>query len=155
MPGRFVYGLWDGDVLFYIGKTVDAKHRFGRDYIEKHSNLHLRRRIREAGNNLRVSILVANPDDLDAAEQAAITRLMPQLTNVAHNRFKTKSGLFVEPNATNGAICVTCDAVITVKKSKYCRKCLGALLGKTPGNSKQELRELAKRAVADYSSREA
>jgi len=109
--------------------------------------------MREAGDRLRVQIIERRPTDLEAAEHAAIVKYCPEITNIQLNPFKTLSGLGINPGENSEtALCVRCDAPVTIRKSKYCRKCLGALLGMSGGQSKQQLRDLCEQIQIERKS---
>ena len=140
-----VYGLHDSTGLFYIGSTFNPKMRFFvQYYLKRQVNVHLLRRIRGAGPNLRVEILVENPPDLRRSEADMIAKLSPELCNIAANPYRLKSGFSVSMKAcapTEAAICAGCDGPLSGKNSKYCFTCVGKLTGKT-GSTKDELRKL-------------
>lgn len=48
--GSFVYGLYDRDGLFYIGKTTNAKRRFSR-YLDRMMNYQVKQRLSKGGDD--------------------------------------------------------------------------------------------------------
>lgn len=140
LRGRFVYAFRDDADIFYVGKTTNPGMRF-KDASKSYSkNIHLLKRLRESSGQVRVLVLDRGPENLEAAEEAAITKYASTLVNKVLNPFRADSGPGLL-SAYIAPLCVNCRIEIKVKKSKYCRKCLGALLGLTPGKSKQQLRD--------------
>lgn len=88
IKGPFVYGLSDGTGIFYVGKTIDADRRFYR--YARHAAPRLQMRLKEAGEDVRVSILRHNPPDLAASERHFIGLHASNLVNMqGSNRFLT------------------------------------------------------------------
>lgn len=145
LRGRFVYAYRDKEGIFYVGKTINPGRRFQDNSRSYHYNLHLLKRLRESGDDVRLLILERDPDNLEAAEEVAIVKYASTLLNKVLNPYRAESGVGLELiGIYPQPLCVHCRAKVSVKKSKYCRKCLGALLGKTSGQSKQQLRDLCK-----------
>lgn len=143
LKGKFIYGYKDLNGFFYIGKTTNPARRFYDNCQQSYNNIYLLKRLREAGDDARLVVIERDPPNLHLAEQAAIVKYAPQLTNIHMNPFRhPEVGVHYGGNTTK-PLCLHCEAEIAVKKSKYCYKCLGALLG-AKGQSKQELRELCK-----------
>jgi hypothetical protein len=107
-------------------------------------NNYLTRKYREAGDQLRVVVIRDRPNDPADAEQMQILRVCGELANISHNPWRDPLGVEFHPEVYCAPKCELCDAPITVRKSKYCRSCLGALLGYKGGSSKQQLRDLCK-----------
>jgi hypothetical protein len=63
-----IYALYDGAGMFYVGKTMMPCSRFYQHRTEPSNNQHLRRRIKAAGDALRVEILAHRPPDLSQAK---------------------------------------------------------------------------------------
>jgi hypothetical protein len=82
IPGSLIYGLRDGDGVFYIGKTTNAKSRFSSYANPAKVQLNLQKRLARAGDDLRVVILEHNPADLGRAEREWIEARGDQLVNL-------------------------------------------------------------------------
>lgn len=142
--GHIVYGLKDANGIFYVGRTHDPARRFDQ-YVKKareHNQWHLVRRMKEAGDSLRVVVLATNPPDLAKAEADAILAYCQQLANVNENPYRPRSGIAVslKCDRTPKAACPICDQPITNRLSRYCQDCIGKLVKR--GESKTELREM-------------
>lgn len=79
--GPFVYGLHDGQKVFYVGKTIDAERRFAGYAPAKSAPIQLLRAIRRAGAALSVVILEHNPPDLAEAEKRHMAARADDLVN--------------------------------------------------------------------------
>jgi hypothetical protein len=82
LKGRFVYGLADGDGIFYVGQTRNPARRFEAHGGRRTNNTALRDRLGGAGADLRVVILRRNPGDLNAAEREEIRARSGTLVNL-------------------------------------------------------------------------
>lgn len=71
-PNPCVYGLTDGDEIFYVGMTERPKYRFGIHKRNTGENPILKRKIAEVGDALCVVILHDNPRDIRSAETREI-----------------------------------------------------------------------------------
>lgn len=81
IPGPFVYGLHNGEKVFYVGRTIDARRRFTCYAPPKTAPLPLLRAIKFAGDALSVVILEHNPPDLIEAEKRHIASRAGELVN--------------------------------------------------------------------------
>lgn len=149
IQGHFVYGLTDEkNELFYVGKTTDAYRRF-HDHKRKMQNPHFLRRLREAGEHLRVVIINYRPVDLEAAEAAAIIANSQTLTNLRHNPYKTREGIRVPVDARHDVMgqCPGCDNPLDKPRYKYCSACVQKHLVKSQ-SAKQAANDLSILATA-------
>ena len=109
-----VYGLYDDGNLFYIGQTNRPDIRFGYDYTYNRTyirNPFLSRRLNEAGDRLRVSVLDRRPHDLIKAEKRQIQKYMYvlQLANIIHNpMIKYKCRICEAPTKPGYPLCGQC-----------------------------------------------
>lgn len=110
LRGPFVYGLVDGDGLFYIGKTIDAAQRFYR-YHRQTSNPKLRRRLKDSGDAVRVIVLEHNPIDLSLAERRHIEANRDRVLNISFNerRMRSKLELKLTPGQKDMVSCAICE----------------------------------------------
>lgn len=150
VPGQFVYGLHDRSGLFYVGKTTNAAQRFYQHRSDQ-VNPRLWRRVKAAGDSLRIEIIAHNPPDLSAAEGDAIALNAARLVNIMRNPFRFPSRMHVPLAASRDAVadCPGCGNPLDKPGCKLCRLCTSKL-SSTVGSSKAELRamlaELAPRA---------
>ncbi len=141
--GAFIYGLYDGDTLFYIGQTIIPKERFNPESPAFQRGDHIMARIRSAGDNLKVVVIERmmagyTPAMLLEAERQHIEAGCLELVNKHMNPIRNG---FEKPISDQK--CARCAEPVMVHNSRYCYVCLGSLLNKR-GQSKQELRDLCK-----------
>lgn len=80
IKGPFIYALSDLGGIFYVGKTIDANKRFYR--YARHAAPRLQRRLKESGDEVRLTILRHNPPDLKESERHFIGLHSPNLVNI-------------------------------------------------------------------------
>lgn len=122
IKGPFVYALSD-DEIFYIGKTIDAERRFYR--YARHAAPRLQKRLKQAGGDVRLSILRHNPPDLLASERHFIALHAPTLVNVhgSERLMTAKMSVRVKNSAlrTQLSRCVGCESTKPHTKDDPCR----------------------------------
>jgi hypothetical protein len=125
IKGPFVYGLSDGDGIFYVGKTVDANRRFYSYTKPSKCSPRLQRRIRDALGPVMVSILEHNPRDLDAAERKYIAMYAPNLVNQSGSiRYMSASMRLTDKNSalrTQLSRCSGCGSTKAHTKDDPCK----------------------------------
>lgn len=150
--GQFVYGLCDRDGLFYVGKTRNAARRFETysKQVLTHANPHLLRRLRDAGDDLRVVILSLNPANLNVAEADAISLHGDRLVNIVANPYRTRPGQWggkslgvtALPDHHRLAPCPLCDGPMDGKGKPYCMPCFTRVV-RNRGQDKARARALS------------
>jgi hypothetical protein len=140
IKGPFVYGLSDGTGMFYVGKTIDAGRRFYR--YARHAAPRLQRRLKEAGEDVRVSILRHNPPDLAASERHFIGIYASDLVNTQGNdRFRTAKMPLAMKNAalrTQLSRCMGCGSTKPHTEDDPCRHARVELLNPLANAAAQE-----------------
>lgn len=148
-----VYGLHDMDGLFYVGKTTSPRVRFkSHSRAAGHNNLHLARRINQAGDGLRIEVIALMPRDLAKAETDAILANADKLVNKVWNPYRACIQVPYADAYAARVNCPICDGPMDHRNSRHCAKCVEKLVA-PGGMSKAELRELANKAVAEFKAR--
>lgn len=124
IPGQFVYGLCDLDGLFFVGRTRNASVRFER-LPELVRNLHLARRIREAGRWLYVAVIDYKPANLHDAHMTAIRMYADRLVNVLANPYRLPTLVHVRGVIGRDALacCPLCDGPMAEPGTHLCGPC--------------------------------
>lgn len=82
LTGPLVYGLLDGEIIFYIGQTRSPRRRFQAHAERRSDNPRLRERLTDVGAAVRVVVLADRPADLNAAERTAIAAHEATIVNL-------------------------------------------------------------------------